>query len=371
MMAISMKEVSRRQFCRSAITLPMLAATGLNLTGCANLSATRFVSGATDATQQDYLVVFNDSGELLHQVALANRAHDIVAIDKQHVVAVSRRPFTQLFVVNIESGECVKQITAQSGFHFYGHAAVDTKRNQLITTENEIVTGRGKLVFRNLITWLIDDVVDSGGIGPHQCALLNSKDVLVVANGGILTHPKERRKKLNLTTMKPNLSYFELASKRLIEQVTPPHFQLSLRHFAISDTDQVIIGAQYQGYHRDTLPLIYSHQLGEKLQPLKAPAEFWQQMQHYTASVSIDNGAGIVGVSSPRGGVIGYWQLANRTLITSQKFTDCAGITFSKEGFMLTNGKGQLKYFVANLQQPLMAQQGLKLRFDNHLIAVG
>jgi hypothetical protein len=38
----------------------------------------------------------------------------------------------------------------------------------------------------------------SHGIGPHDLALLSDERTLVVANGGIRTHPDRRREELNL-----------------------------------------------------------------------------------------------------------------------------------------------------------------------------
>ena len=49
------------------------------------------------------------------------------------------------------------------------------------------------------------DEFSSGGIGPHEILRLPSGN-LAVANGGIRTHPETGRKKLNLDTMRPNLT---------------------------------------------------------------------------------------------------------------------------------------------------------------------
>ena len=72
--------------------------------------------------------------------------------------------------------------------------------------------------------------ISSYGIGPHQLGMLSDGKTLVVANGGILTHPLRCREKLNLDTMKPSLTYIDSSSGDLVDQFYPGHHQQSIRH---------------------------------------------------------------------------------------------------------------------------------------------
>ncbi|HBM41824.1 MAG TPA: DUF1513 domain-containing protein, partial [Sulfitobacter sp.] len=58
-------------------------------------------------------------------------------------------------------------------------------------------------------------------------------DTLVVANGGIDTHPDSGRAKLNIPTMRPNLTYIN--DRRILEQIELPHdmHRNSIRHLAV------------------------------------------------------------------------------------------------------------------------------------------
>ncbi len=54
----------------------------------------------------------------------------------------------------------------------------------------------------------------SGGVGPHEIRRMPGSDVLVIANGGIATHPGSSRAKLNIPKMQPNLAYIEGGKSR-------------------------------------------------------------------------------------------------------------------------------------------------------------
>ena len=66
-----------------------------------------------------------------------------------------------------------------------------------------------------------ETVLANGSFGPHEIRLLPQGDTLVVANGGIETHPDSGRSKLNLPTMRPNLAYITIDGA-LKDRVAPP-----------------------------------------------------------------------------------------------------------------------------------------------------
>jgi len=79
----------------------------------------------------------------------------------------------------------------------------------------------------------------SNGIGTHQIALMPDGKRIVAANGGILTHPSTPRKKLNLDTMKPSLTYIDCESGKHLESYFPQHHQMSIRHIDVAADDTV------------------------------------------------------------------------------------------------------------------------------------
>ena len=356
--------MKRRTFIKSLALCGLSLSVGANLVACSSAKQSRFVSAASNHQGEHFVVAFDDTGNLLSQVKIANRGHDLVMLDDERVAAFSRRPFTKLFIVDLEQNMLQRTVTSEDGFHFYGHGVFDTARNLLITTENHIESANGYLVFRDATSFEVVKRIESGGVGPHQLALMPDGEHIVVANGGIKTHPEKGRDKLNLDTMAPNLSYVHLNSGKVVETVIPPHFQLSLRHLAVAKSGEVIVGAQYQGHYRDSWPLVFSHKRGGELKPLDTNPDFWLAFNQYIASIAINDKENRIAVTSPRGGVVSFWQLDNHLLLNHQRFVDCAGVASSRDSIFVTNGKGQV---VTNYSKsPLFQLQAL--RFDNHLI---
>ena len=86
---------------------------------------------------------------------------------------------------------------------------------------------------------------------------------LVIANGGIRTHPGAPREKLNLPTMAPSLAYVDAASGTLRATHTLDHHFLGIRHLAVGPGDLVCVALQHEGPLEDAPPLV-GFQRGEE-----------------------------------------------------------------------------------------------------------
>ena len=97
-------------------------------------------------------------------------------------------------------------------------------------------------------------------------ALLADGRTMVIANGGIKTHPDSGADELNLPDMKPSLVYVDLATGDLLEEqsLAAELHQLSIRHLALAAGDTVVFGCQYRGPEDDAPPLLGFHRRGEK-----------------------------------------------------------------------------------------------------------
>ncbi|MCH2056080.1 MAG: DUF1513 domain-containing protein [Thalassotalea sp.] len=352
--------ISRRQF--------LLAAGGVaaaSIVGFApKLRAKEhwLVSACSDGKGKHFAAAFDLNGRLINQVTLPARGHEVIPHPKKpgHALVFARRPGEYLIEANFNKGEIVKTITPESGFHFYGHGI--TINNQLITAENDYHKGRGAIVLRDLNTYEVTASVDSGGIGPHQIAMMPDNKTLVIANGGILTHPSQPRKKLNLDTMLPNLSYMALDTGQIISRHDIDNPKLSIRHLDVSQSGQIVAGLQYQGAKTDLVPLAVSHQGNDKLTYLSATEDVWRKMNQYTASVCIDNNTNIAAISCPRADIITYWSLESGQFIGEQRLADGAGLTYL-DGIIASSGKG----LVIKTSSDKAPTRFDKLRWDNHL----
>src|SRR5262249_11729293 len=86
------------------------------------------------------------------------------------------------------------------------------------------------------------------GRQPHDVALLSHGRPMVIADGGIRTHP-DSEGQLNLPDMQPSLVYVDTETGDLLEEhrLAPALHQLSIRYLAIGAGDAVAFGCQYRG----------------------------------------------------------------------------------------------------------------------------
>lgn len=172
--------------------------------------------------------------------------------------------------------------------------------------------------------------------------------------------------------MRPNLSYLN-SEGELLDQVEPPHFQLSLRHLDVAPDGQVWIGAQYQGEIFESPNLIFSHRMGENLQPVEAPAELWSQLDGYIASLSCHKTQDTVCITAPRANTATFWQRSTGKLIRTQTLSDCSGACSHPQlpMYYISSGDGDLAAFDAQTGEKLWQQRFEGIHWDNHLTWTG
>ncbi len=382
--------MSRRQLIQSGL----IGCAGLSLFSPAVLANTPASSAThglqlassvkTDAAGHQMLYLTNGTDYSKDAKLLPSgwRGHQVAASpDGRYLVSVARRPGTQLLVQDRQLGKH-NLIDATTDRHFYGHGLFSADSQYLYCSENDYENAQGMIGvyrvdqgFKRIGEW------SSQGVGPHQIAWVYAKQaagqppapLLVVANGGIETHPDYPRIKLNLDTMQPNISYLDL-SGQLIQQVTPPHHQLSLRHLDVAPDGQVWVGAQYQGEVHESPNLIYSHKLGEdKLTAVGADDTLWPQLKAYIASVACHDQTDTVCITAPRDNQITLWQRSSGKLIKQMSQTDCAGVCAhpTQPYYLVSGGDGTLAAYHAGTGHRLWQQTLNGVHWDNHLSWIG
>ena len=210
----------------------------------------------------------------------------------------------------------------------------------------------------------------SGGIGPHDIALLPGGGVLLIANGGLKTNPGSGRETLNPGDMKPNLALVDRhgAVARRIE-LDAPLRRLSIRHLAVAPDGVAAFGCQHEG-GADEQPLLVG-----TLDPdggvafLAAPDDALQRMENYVGSVSFDESGEFIAAASPRGGQIMVWRKASGKLVKVQAITDVCGVAALGAGrFAASSGNAGIGEIVADGHGVVAASPVLlNWIWDNHL----
>lgn len=188
--------------------------------------------------------------------------------------------------------------------------------------------------------------------------------MLVVANGGIYTHPDSGRTKLNIATMKPNLSYVQNGTVTESVELPPEMHKNSIRHLAVSQDGQVAFGMQWQG-ESVPLSLVGHHSLGGVVTLSQASPDQMRDMQGYVGSVAYVSKSNEIVVTSPIGGRVQFYDVASNQIKSGRCIDDVCGIAATREGFVLTSGTGGLETIVGSVPINIRTEP---LHWDNHLV---
>ena len=110
---------------------------------------------------------------------------------------------------DVSSSQRIKRIEPSKDHHFYGHALFPPMALSSLHRKITIQLAKEGSFIRDWPSGNILQSFNSNGIGPHESVFLNDQ-VLIIANGGLMTHPREDRDILNLDTMQPNVTYLFL-----------------------------------------------------------------------------------------------------------------------------------------------------------------
>ena len=340
----------------------------------APVSKSAFLSAARDADGNHWLAGFDTTGEINLRIGLPQRGHDpVVAPSLEFAVAPARRPGTWAAVVDLRDGRLVDWLRASPGRHFYGHGVFSPDGERLYTTENDFERARGVIVCRSARTLEVLGEFDSGGTGPHQLEWAG-RNTLAVANGGILTHPSQPRRKLNIDSMRPNLTLLDAVDGELIVQAAPLHDQASVRHMDVAANGDVAVALQYEGMPTDDVPLVYVFRRAEgRLEPLPVPLAVQRRIRQYTGSICVDRRTSHALVTCPRGHLVTFWDIAGAGYLGHRRIRDAGGVALdaASREFLVSNGGGSV-FRIDSGSFELRRDAVLRfpeLRWDNHLAA--
>ena len=336
-----------------------------------------YLSVRADRQRRYFLSGIDIRGRLNFDLPLPERAHAVALHPGgEAAVVIARRPGTFLQIIDLRQGRLLERLECKPGRHLYGHGIFSRDGKYFYTTENDFEAGRGVIGVRDVESgYKLVDEFDSGGVGPHELRLMPDTETLVIANGGIRTHPDFDRSALNLETMRPSLVYIDRRNGLLLETRHLPQamHQNSIRHLAVGSGNRICIAMQYQGPRNETPPLVALHHRGETLKPLSAPPEILSAMKNYCGSVCADGAGECFAVSSPRGDLVTFWSREGSYLKHTRVADGCGIAPGESAGeFLLSSGLGGLyRYSVADGElQPLILSGREDMLWDNHMTAL-
>ncbi len=363
--------INRRQFIAlgSALTL-------LNSSSIFAIPKVKKILGCrSDHNGKHFFSLIDQTNETELNILLPQRGHGIcTSSDKQLAAVFARRPGEFVWIVNLKTHKVSHKINASRQRHFYGHGVFTHDGSTLLCSENAYEPGWGVIgVYDAHDNFARIGEFQSAGMGPHEIKLLSDGKTLVVANGGIQTHPDSPRIKLNLETMRPNLAYIDITSGQLLHkhELDSGLHQLSIRHIDISSDDEVAIAMQSQGDPYLHPSLIAIQQGEAPILMLTAPDNIQTRLRNYCGSVAFSSDSKIFAVTSPRGGLSTYWS-ADGNYLGLHNQTDACGVSQStdeKSKFLISDGAGDILQVKDNFKS-IVYYRLRERRWDNHLLVL-
>ncbi|NRA86151.1 MAG: DUF1513 domain-containing protein [Rhizobiales bacterium] len=321
-------------------------------------------------------IKLNEKGIISQQFKLQERGHGQAVSILGDIAIFARRPNNQLYLID-RMGR-LKVHYAPEGRHFFGHGVFSNDGKLLYCSENdydnEDVHKTGVIGVWDVIKGAKIGEFLSGGIGVHEIKLMPDGETLAIANGGILTHPDQPRRKLNLASMRPNLSFVNRKTGDLITSISLPKalHQLSIRHIDVSNHSEVAVAMQYKGNKNDDVPLVAIATKYAKLKFVNMPQQILKHNRQYIGSIAFDKSGKYFAATSPRGHQVCFYN-RDGEYISQYKMDDICAITATKNAneFIFASGMGHIRSFnVDNLQLKNIHIQTAKmplLQWDNHM----
>lgn len=346
----------------------LLAASAVPHVSWAAVGNPSYLAAAREPGGGFALYGLDTTGGVTFRVALPARGHAGAGHPQRaEAIAFARRPGDFALVLDCASGAVLHRLSPPAAHHFNGHGTYSADGEVLFTSEQVGATSEGRIgVWDVTAGYARVGTLQSHGIGPHDLRLMPDGDTLVVANGGIATDP-ETRAKLNIATMRPNLSYLTLTGA-LLEQVELDDelHMSSIRHLAVRSDGLVGFAMQWQGEEDAATPLLGLHRRGRA--PVLAPAPLADElaMQGYAGSIAFSGDGSGLAITSPRGGRLHRFDPQGR-FVGALSRADVCGLAPRAEGYLASDGLGGLVALSGETAQPLARRD---VAWDNHIVTL-
>lgn len=338
--------IDRRSFVKAA-GIPFLAALAPRPLHALERADAVFASAFRARDGSFGIATVSERGEIIDRVALPARAHGMAASRATGcTVAFARRPGTFFMAFDPAGHRDPVVMHTPENRHFYGHGQFSPDGAILYASENDFDGNRGVIGLYDARNGFVRiGEYDAHGIGTHDMTVSDDGRLIVIANGGIETHPDFGRTKLNIDTMQPSLVLLDAASGQLIQKhIMPPELrQLSTRHVDLGDDGRIWFACQYEGPRNALPPLVGHFSVGEDLSFVDLPDETKVRLANYVGAIAVNRREGLVGLTSPNGNAAVTLDARNGRVVCESVVREAAGVAASADGIAVSSYGGYFK----------------------------
>jgi uncharacterized protein len=205
---------------------------------------------------------------------------------------------------------------------FYGHGVFSIDGTKLFSTETSPNTGEGFIGLRDGKTLAYINDFPSFGSHPHDCCLSADGKVLVVTNGGDAAGGHHR----------PNLSYIDIASKKLLDQLPIADNAFNAGHVQLDPTgNALVISAPRRGLTPDNLGAIHLRTGTGELKRVGTKNTVSDMITGEALSAVIVPEKDLFIVTHPTPGLVTCWTLSSLELRKSISLPRVRGIALTDD----------------------------------------
>jgi uncharacterized protein len=373
----SWRPISRRKLLLGSASAIALSGAGVSVLFSRRAYSGTLLSAYEDERGDQYVGGLHLETHRVFGARVPLRAHGCAVHpdDPMRVLYFARRPGTQAFELDRSMNRVRSIFTTPRGRHLAGHGVFSRDGRWLYTPEHDYENARGVLAVRDARTYAIVSELDTHGIDPHEVLLSSDGGKLIVANGGIMTHPRSYRRKLNIATMDPSLCVLDAANGERIEQWRLPDHLLSIRHLALTTEGSIAVGLQYEGTPEFAPSVAALYRPGRGLQLLEVPASARPQLHGYVASIAVSEAADVVAAACPYGKGIACWSLLSGAYIDFVAAAETYGVSRLADGSIIASQRDGTVYDLSDARSRsrtrfVTLDRESPIRWDDHWTSV-
>jgi hypothetical protein len=305
--------------------------------------------------------------------SLPDRAHGLTKLPTGEVVLIGRRPGTFAAILSAEAPQAIRHVFAPiPGHRFAGHAALHPDGRMLATSEIDAETGAGTVVMRDAKIGA-PRAIFAVGIEPHDLLFARGGSRLVVAIGGIAKAADVKGPPINAGNIESAIVELDPKSGAVLRRHTLGESMksLSLRHMALAVDDKTVLFGMQDQDRAQLRPLMGTLRMGGDVAFFPLPDDDKGALRSYVGSVAIDSSGGFGAATSPKGGMIGLWSLADGRWLGGFAVPDVCGLAADTVSgkFWATSGLGDVLSLTASHEGFVAdAHWRAPAAFDNHLL---
>jgi hypothetical protein len=330
-----------------------------------------FASSMQTKTGAYGAVLMGERGDVITTLALPDRGHDITfSREAGRGVVFARQPGTFAVVFDPAGKEAPITLSSPEGRHFYGHGVFSPDGRWLYATESDFEAAKGVIgVYDTKAGYQRISEFPTYGTGPHELLLMPNGKTLVIANGGIETHPDYGRTELNLDSMDPSVAFVDRTSGELVGQLRLDAglHQLSIRHMAIDARGRVWFGCQFRGSASASPQLVGYATMDGEIKLIELPSDTLLDLRNYVGSVAASADGSTIAVSSPEGDLLVAIDAEGKRPVLVETLRNGCGLASDGTGFVASSGEGELIGIAGSGE----ARRQFDFSFDNHMLRVG